>query len=319
MVSSTISIKELMEGVKLPAISKAARMKEPMANMFVERLNDPRKVFREFYYESIRGIKDVMAQQLNQGYLGDMSRQARLAASCIKYKGNGIFHIMSAKDTIREICPSLHDIDKDARYPLGGNACMRAVSAICAVAQQAALDSHRVSQDVVSKLDLISNLIVGNKESLIALQEGSLPPYSWKHQRNNTVYCVVENKKAKPWASKIVAAYNPVILKAIKLVNGDVKTVCRNGISMVCNYYDIKLSILELYSLTELLCYRCEDFIDPITTKKGLLRRDMRWIVVVFANHYGKLKDLQSQNKTDKAIRPQTITDAVALCNFDYM
>jgi hypothetical protein len=88
---------------------------------------------------------------------------------------------------------------------------------------------------------------------------------------------------------------------------------------MVCNYYDIKLSILELYSLTELLCYRCEDFIDPITTKKGLLRRDMRWIVVVFANHYGKLKDLQSQNKTDKAIRPQTITDAVALCNFDYM
>ena len=319
MVSSTVSVKELIQGVKMPNTSKAARMKEPMVNMFVERLNNPDKVFKDFYYESIRGIKDVMAQQLNQGYLGDMSRQARLAASCIKYKGNGIFHIMTAKDTIRVVCTQLNSIDKDIKYPLGGNACMRAVSALCGVAQQAALDSHRVSQDVVSKLDLINNLIVGSKESLIALQKGSLPPHSWKYQNGNIVYCVVDNKKAKPWASKIIAGYNPIILRAVQLVNGDVQKVCRNGITMVCSYYGVSLSILELYSLTTLLCYRSEDSTEPITTKKGLLQRDMRWIVVVFANHYGKLKDLQLENKTNKSVRPQTITDAVALCNFDYM
>ena len=319
MVTSTLSVRQLVEGVKMPAISKAARMKEPMANMFVERLKNPRKVFGQFYQESIRGIKDVMAQQLNQGYLGDMSRQARLSASCIRYKGNGIFHIMASTETIKVLCLPLQNIDRDIRYPLGGNSCMRAVSALCSVAQQAALDSHRVSQNVVSNLDLINSLIVGGKESLIVLQKGSLPPYSWKYETKNIVYCVVENYKAKPWASKIIVAYSPIILKAVKLINGDVRAVCRNGIIMICNYYGVQLSMLELYSLTELLCYKCEDSIEPITTKKGLLKRDMRWMAVVFANHYGKLKDLQVRGKTANPVRPQTITDAVALCNFDYM
>lgn len=318
MIHSTLSIKELLDGERLPPIAKAARMKEPMANMFVERLKNPEKVFEDFCKESIRGIKDVMAQQLNQGYLGDMSRQARLAASCIKYVGRGIFHIKSSTETIRILCPPLQDVSLDTKYSLGGNSCMRAVTALCSVAQQAALDSHRVSQEVSSKLDLINNLITGGKESLIAVSPGSVPPHSWKYETEKLTYCIVVNESVKVWGTRIVASYNPIVFKAIKLMNGDVRTVCRNGIIMVCNYYGVKLSLLELYSLTELLCYRCEAYEDPITTKKGLLRRDMRWMAVTFANHYGKLRELQLRGKTKRPVRPETVTDTVAFCNFDY-
>jgi len=331
MVSSTLSVKELLDGVKLPDTAKAARVKEPMADMFVIRLNNPSKVFKDFSNESLRGIRDVMAQQLNQGYLGDMSRQARLSASCIKYKGHGVFHILSSNETIKVLCPPLQDIQRDIAYPLGGNSCMRAISKICAVAQQAALDSHRVSQTIASKLDLINNFIVGGKESLIAVHKERIPPNSWSYQNNNIVYCIVENERVKSYAMGIIAAYHPTILKCIRMVNGDVRTVCRNGITMICNYHNIELSVLELYSLTELLCYRCEIspdtkmikgkqvLPDPITTKGGILNRDMRWMVAVFVNHYGKLKTLQLNNKTTRPVKPQTITEAVSFCNFCYM
>lgn len=98
MITSTVSVREMMDGIKFPGTAKAARIKEPMANMFVHRLKNPMETVLQFQDESIRGIKDVMAQQLNQGRIGDMSRQARLAASCVKYKGRGVFHIMSGTD-----------------------------------------------------------------------------------------------------------------------------------------------------------------------------------------------------------------------------
>jgi hypothetical protein len=310
-----------MDGVQLPSISKASRMKEAMANMCVERLRNPEKVFTDFVSESIRGIKDVMAQQLHQGPIGDMTRQAKLAATCVKYKGKGIYHIAASTETIKVINTDVADIDFDIRFPLGGNPCLRAISAICAKAQQAMLDAHRVSQEVSSKMNLADNLIRGDRTSLVAFTSGALPKHLWKTVKGTTTFCIVENDAVKSYATRVIAAYNPEVLKAVKLVSGtaNTKLVCRNGIAMVCNYYDITLSTLELYSLAELLCYRCEVSHVPITTKQGMQRRDLRWIVVTFANHYGLLKYLQKRGLTKKPVRPEVITDAACFCNFDYV
>lgn len=319
MVHSTMSVKELLDGTPMPEIAKVARMKEAMANMFVDRLRNPEKTFQSFQRESIRGIKDVMAQQLNQGYLGDMSRQARLAASCIQYRGGGTFHIRVGSETIRSVCTDIKDIVNDTRFPLGGNSCVRAVSELCAKAQQAALDSHRVSQAVSSKLDLINNLITGGPESLVVFKSGPLPQHSWKLVSGSITYCIVKNDNVKPFATRIVASYNPVVLTAVKLLNGDTKEVCKQGIIVVCNYYDIRLSTLELYSLVELLCYRPDACKEPITTKTGLALRNMRWMTVVFANHFGKLRKIQEKGITRRRVMPETITDASSFCNFDYL
>jgi len=285
----------------------------------VDRLKNPDRVFREFSDESVRGMKDVMAQQLNQGFLGDMSRQARLAASCVQYRGDGVFHIRTGNETLKSVSPCASPLLSDPKYPLGGNSCMRAISEICSRAQQAALDSHRVSQSVSSKLDLINNFITGGSESLVALISGALPSHSWKYVNGNTTFCVVNNDDVKQFATRVVAAYNPVVLKAVKLLNGDVKEVCKNGILTVCNYHGIELSMLEVYSLVELLCYRPEVDAEPITTKRGMFKREMRWMPTVFANHYGKLKAIQRKGTTLKQVRPETITEATAVCNFDFL
>jgi hypothetical protein len=319
MVHSTLSVRELMEGVPLPEIAKVSRVKENMAAMFVERMRNPTKVYSDFCKESIRGIKDVMAQQLNQGSLGDMSRQARLAAACVSYAGEGVFHIKTSTETIRSVNIDLIGVDPTSDLPLGGNSCMRAISAICAVAQQAALDSHRVSQSVAPKMDLIGNLIRGGPTSLVVFN--SYEPHNciWKYKKDDLTYAVVNNDSVKDNAIKLVAAYNPVVLKAAKLMGGDVRAICKNGIQVVCNYYGIKLSYLELESATELLSYKPEAHISPITTKEGLLARNMRWMVVLFATHYGRLKGLQHRRLTERFVRPETITDATAFCNFDYI
>lgn len=319
MVHSTLSIKELQDGVKMPAISKTARMKDAMANMLVERLKNPEKVWEDIYSDSIRGIKDIMAQRLNQGYLGDMSRQAKLAASCIKYKGQGHFEIKVSNGSILVHDPILESVDYDLKYPLGGNPCIRAVSAICQVAQQAALDSHRVSQEVSSTLDLVNNLITGGDESLVVFSGRINRECSWKYVRGNHTFAIINNESIKDLAIKVIAAYNPVVLKEVKMMNGNIKEVCRNGILTVCNYHNVQLSKLELYCLAELLCYKCSDSSLPITTKDGLRERKMRWMTTIFANHFGLLADMQRYGMTKTPIRPETITESFALCNFDFI
>lgn len=318
MVHSTLSIKELQDGVKMPAIAKAARMKDAMADMLAQRLRSPSAVWEDAYSESIRGIKDIMAQRLNQGDLGDMSRQAKLAASCVKYKGQGRFEIKTSNASISIYDPALKDVDYDVQYPLGGNPCMRAVSAICQVAQQAALDSHRVSQEVSSNLDLVNNLIRGGDESLVIFQGIINRECTWKYVDKHRTYAIINNESIKDIAIKVIAAYNPVVLKEVKIMNGDIKEVSRNGILVICNYYGIQLSKLELYSLAELLCYKCSDSSQPATTKRGLLDRKMRWMTTIFANHFGLLANMQLRGITKRSINPETITESFAFCNFDY-
>ena len=319
MAHSTMSVRELMDGEPLPSISKVARVKEEYAAMFVHRLRDPNKVSAEFARESIRGIKDVMAQQLNQGSLGDMSRQARIAASCVSYVGSGTFHIKSGSETVRSVSHHLMNLDPCSDTPLGGNSCMRGVSAICAVAQQAALDSHRVSQAVAAKMDLIGNLISGGPSSLVVFRGDCPTKYIWRLVQGDLTYAIVTNEDVKDKVIKVVGAYSPAVLTAVKLVGGDVRSVCRNGIQTVCNYYGIKLSPLEMESVTELFSYRPDAYPKPITTKDGAFRRNLRWMAVLFANHYGKLQTLQNRRITERFVRPETITDATSFCNFDYI
>lgn len=319
MAHTTVSFKELMDGEQLPPLSNLARVKEPMANMFAQRLKDPSSVFSGFIPASIQGIKDIMRQQLNQGPIGEMSRQAKLAASCIKYQGDGIFRIYSNYEALHSTNLRLVGILEDVRYPLGGNACMRAVSAICGVAQQASLDAHRVSQSVESSFDLVDSLMKGGPKSLVVLLPGTRINAVWKYSTSEALYTIVDHQSVRSKATSIVGAYSPEVLKVVKLSKMNVQQVCATGVQTVCKYYNVKLSELEFWAFVELLCYRCEAATEPITTKQGTLKRDMRWMVSVFSNHYGKVQDLQDRGKTRRFVQPETITEAAATCNFNYL
>lgn len=321
MQHSTVSIKELMDGVTMPPIAKVARMKEDMANMIVSRMRNPNHVARSFLRESKRGIKDVMNQQLFQGIVGDMLRQASIAASCVIYKGDGVYHIMTANSRLEVLDPSIRYSNISEAYPLGGNSCMRAVRTICAKAQQAALDSHRVSTVEKPKLDLIKNMIAGDDLTMVALSGGTIRDsvMTYKSTEDNVTYCIADVNSIRPLVRRVVAAYNPKVLRAVELVGGDTLSVCKRGINIVCNYYGIRIDELELSSVAVLLCYGLDSSGLPTTTKKGMLDRSMRWLAVVFANHYGKNKTLYSGGYTKKYVKPETATEASAFCNFDYL
>ena len=312
-----------MLGEPLPPLSKVSRVKEAMANMFATRLKDPTAVFSDFVKSSIQGMVDIMKQRLNQGLLGDMSRQAKLAASCIQYKECGIFDIRASSQTIRTVNTILESETTDLRYPLGGNPCVRAISAICGVAQQAALDSHRASQgtsqNTVSTFDLIQNFIQGGSTSLVVLRRGTEIPNAWNYKSDEATYCLTHNNLVRSKAASVIGSYSSEVLRAVKLLKKDIREVCAVGISVVCKYYGVILTNIEFWSLVELMCYRCEAVNEPITIKRGIMFRNMRWMICVFASHYGRLQTLQKEGKTDRNLPPETITDAFALCNFDYI
>lgn len=318
MIHTTLSVREVMEGVKLPPGSRSAKMKEDMATMFVERSRDQGATYRSFYNKSLGGIVDIMRQRLSQGSLGDMSRQARMAASCVSYAGNGTFHIRISDQSIRVVNMALSKVPKNIDLPLGGNPCIRAASLVCSVAQQAALDSHRVSTESKSNMDLIANMVQGGTKSLVVFRGTASQSAEWSLVRaeKNMTFSIVENDKVRVRGADVIASYNPVVLKYVSLLGGNVKEVCRNGIMVVCHYYRLKPSRLELDSLTELMSYKPEASSLPITTRGGMSGRNMRWMSSLFANHYGLLNDMQRRRLTARQVPPETITEAAAFCNF---
>jgi hypothetical protein len=321
MQHTTISLRELELGERMPDCSRLARVKGTMASMLAERLKNPQGVCSQFVGQSRRGIKDVMAQQLDQGILGDMFRQARLAASCVQYRGDGVFSIKVGSSTVRTVNTTVLGISLDSAYPLGGNSCMRAIAKICSVAQQAALDSHRVSQATGNDIDLIHDLMQGDPLTLVVLRGRLAPGAPWKYYDPNesVTYALVDPTNARSLVRNVIGAYSPQVLKAVKLVGGDVRAVCQVGISTVCNYYSIQLSQLELASVVELMIYRSDTSTSPITSKAGMSARELRWMATVFANHYGRLKSIQRRGLTRRAVLPETITEAAALGNYSYL
>lgn len=322
MSHTTLSIKELCEGVKLPQGSRSAKVKEEMASMFVNRYRNQRQVVSDFMKDSVSGIVDIMNQRLTQGDLGDMSRQARLAASCVSYKGDGVFLIKSHNQNIKVVSDNVKGVSPYADMPLGGNPCIRAVNYLCSIAQQAALDSHRVSREVSTKMDLVGNMIKGDDISLVAFENVNLRKCKWKSVKGNITYALVVNNDVRETAVSVVAAYNPVVLNYVSMIKRDpkcVKSVCRNGILMVCNYYGVTMSPLELEALTELMSYKPEASVHPITTKKGMYDRCLKWMVTLFANHFGMFKTLQDRGLTQRCVKPDTATDAAAFGNYDYV
>lgn len=328
MQHSTVSIQEILDGIKMPDISPLARMKEDMVNMLAVRMRDPEGVSRSFISDCKRGIRDIMKQQGNQGYLGNMTRQARLAASCVKYVGNGYFDIAIGNTTTRTFNMNACNTPRDMDYPLFGNSCMRAVSAFCGVAQQAALDSHRVKVDkresthvtngTKLSMDLIENLMVGGGDTIVCLSDNVPGKYKWNYVQEGTgvTFRIAEIDDLKHVASKIIGAYNPVVLGWLELLGHSTRLVCEKGLSIVCNYYSIRLSEEEMKCAVELFTYAPGASNYPITTKEGMVDRDMRWMVVLFATHYGRFRSMQLRRVTNKFTDIDTIVEADAYCNY---
>lgn len=316
---TTLSAKQLSEGNKKLHFGEVSRNKSAHVQGMFKRFSS-RETEKSFVSESIRGTEDVRRQQLSQGTLGDMTRIAKIAASCFYRHPNGGLYVI-ARGGNKMLC---NDNIVDTGTPT-----VRAVSQICAVAQQAALDSHRAeAHDSVSH-DFVADLILGCERNVnisptssytfvqfdVNMPETiskSLTSCRWRHHSENGINTLCKPSSIPQLAfSYVKAAYNPVVLANAAKHDLDIRSICMRGLKVVCNYYSVRISDIELKDISFVFSYKPEASSDPITTRNGMVERDLGWIETLLATDYTRLRGLGEDFEI-----PNTTTAAMFTANF---
>lgn len=318
---TTLSAVEIMKGGYDLAYGKYTRNKPEHIKGMGQRFNN-KDTESSFVDESIRGMGDVSRQQLSQGVLGDMTRVAKIAASCFHRPKEGSLWVVT-RDGVEALST---DNVIDSGVPS-----VRAMASLCAVAQQAALDSHRADIQDVASHDFIGDLVLGcarqyakgatskytmvefNDMSIITAQTGSW--IKWKYAQDISVFCLC-NPSGIPtrYTASITGAYNPVVLTIAQRCNNDIVSICARGIRTICNYYGIRMSELELKDASYVFSYKPELSVHPITSRQGMIARSLGWIETLEATDFLKLPLLETNFEV-----PNTTTAAMFMSNFSLL
>lgn len=320
---TTLSAKQLKDGEYKLALGNYSRNKDVHVEQMCTRFNLT-STADSFVTESIRGMEDVKRQRISQGTLGDMTRISKIVASCFFRPDTGSLYVKTSEDSVLLNDDGIKDI---------GSPSVRAMSSICAVAQQAALDAHRAeAKDYISH-DFISDLVLGCRRkvhisptceytfiefSAVGIEKKILsnmvricdPKWIFSDD-GNTIRALCKPSSINANIGKYIkSAYNPEVLS--KVVEDKRTKVCANGIRIICNYYSINISAVEINDISYMYSYSVPLSNDPITSRSGLTARKLAWIETFEATDYKKLPDIESNFET-----PDTTTAAMFISNFN--
>jgi hypothetical protein len=300
MMHTTISFKQIMDGKAGPIMANQTRTKDGHIDQMRYRMNNPEEMFKKFFAESVKGMGDVNRQQLSQPIVGDMSRIARICASCVHQMSDGTIGIFALNGFV----PIKRSVYDDSE----GSAAVRIISIICAEAQQAYLESHHKKVNSEVSHNMIEDLEVGSEYTMVVyenIDDARSIDASFKYRKGDHIYAWIKpSSVSSRHALKIVAAYSPVVLALIPLWKQ--YTVCRSGIQVVAIYHEIAMSDIELTSMAVLYTYRvnvpgtciCKGrdnphpvYKHPITTREGMEARQLHWIETTMATHYSSLRN----------------------------
>lgn len=310
MGTTTISTKQLYDGDTGVLFGEETRNPSKHVSATTARFHD-RNTERDFVAQSIRGTADIMKQQLSQSSIGELSRLARIAASCFTRKSTGEL-VCAARGGIIVLDPG-------PVFDKGVPSC-RAVMRICSVAQQALLDSHRAGTSATRGTDLIANMLRGSRigsddldeETLCIFPRGVKLPYLtlWKLEVGNRLIALVTVRTLSEYHyTMCIGAYSPRILRMVPQ-HSRVR-VCRLGIEHVCSYYSISLTETELMDLSYCLSYRPDMSLYPTTSRSGMVDRELSWLDTMMATDFKKQPGLANSRTY-----PITATSAMYTSNF---
>lgn len=312
--NTTLSFEEIALGEKKLAIGDYTRNGSSYLRMFKERL-DCKPGTSTFLNDAVKGVKDIMRQQISQGKIGDMSRVARISAMCfVRGKGGGTYVICRRSRVLLN------------RYTSGSTGCpaVRCIMSLCQASQQAALDAHRVGSSEAAGLDMISNLLKGRLDGGAGVQCRTFCAFegvkeeevkqeistAWCCTVGSVVTCVTYDEACTGRIlDRLYAAYSPVILAKVPIARA--KEVCRRGISAVYNYYNIESEGDDTEDLVEAMCFKASASALPITTRDGMLSRGLGWIETVIACDYTKTPAMARS-----VSKPYSATSAAMCANF---
>lgn len=276
---TTVPMSHLRDGKPATEFAAGARMKAEHVIATGKRFVGD--VESQYVSESIRGMSDVTRQQLMQGSIGYMSRVAKIVSMCfMRRDGNLVAQTSSGVQILSDGIGNSY-----------GCPCLRAISAICSVAQQAALDSHRAGTEKMASYDMISNMLSGGTDTVLVLDTSApLVAYSmWKTRRGNAYISMVTVADVeKAGVAGVRGSYCPWVLSKVD----DPIAVCRIGITLVCNYFSVSMSEDELHDMSHMLVFRCEETAFPITSTQGLRPRGIGWVDHLMATSYSKIEEI---------------------------
>jgi hypothetical protein len=320
MNTTTVSSAQMFGDVKRAVYGNISRNKDSNLKAMHERFNTT-DTERDFVSQSIRGMKDVCKQQLSQGLIGDMTRVAKVAAMCFTRPATGGLYVVTNSGSILLCDDGLSD---------PGVPSVRAIMSLCEVAQQAALDSHRVQESDMASHDFVSDVLLGrpvlepkgarlptlvvfSDDCPLSIVNQSAP--IWKYQAEGGIVVLCKQQSlTQQAASYVIGAYNPRVVSSVTDDKVKVQQICYMGLVVACNYYKLRLTTLELNDLSYVLSYKISLSTSPITTRQGILARSLPWIETIEGTDVTKLQGLKADWQ-----EPFSSTSSMFASNFSRM
>nr|POE79008.1 hypothetical protein CFP56_77506 [Quercus suber] len=289
---TTLSFDQIGQRALSLPIGDYTRNKKDHLAMFADRI-EKKPGTATFLADSIKGVKDIMRQQVSQGKIGDMSRVARISAMCFVRGRSGGTYVIGRNSRVllnRNTAPST------------GCPAVRCIMVLCQASQQAALDAHRVGSTQSTGIDMIADMLNGRLDTGENVARSTLYCFSGmgvaevKQDLGCTFCCRVDDvviavapddAGSAPVMKHLVAAYSPVVLSRVPV--GARRGTCKKGITVVLNYYSLRLENDDIEDLVEAMSYRVQASRYPITTREGMLKRGLGWMETLMACDYTKL------------------------------
>lgn len=312
---NTLSFSEIKEGKTGLAMGDWVRNKTEHLNMFKKRM-EVEKGTESFLEEAVKGVKDIMRQQLTLGKLGDMSRVSRIAAMCfVRGKEGGTWALTRRSKVLLNA----------STEGSTGNPASRCIMVLCQASQEAALHAHRVGSLESVGVDLVCCLLRGRAEDGPAVSQHTLLAFEavdveatrkalsaiWCYQTEDGIVVAVAKDDSVPddMVDNLVGAFSPVVLAKVHRERR--REVCALGVYAVYNYYGLELEGDDVEDMVEMMTYRVEKSSLPVTTREGMLNRGLSWMETLMACDYTKLPQLVGSNSS-----AYSATSATMCANF---
>ena len=325
--ASNMSVQEILEGHPSPLLSSESRMKPDMVMEFAQRLRtepkDNQDIGFRYVAASIAGQCDIRRQQLSQGHIGDVGRQARLAATCFSVDEMGAVLVCKGA---AEVCIGKEPMLVSTR----GNVFLRGVNVLCAKAQQVLLDSHRAGVAEATGRNLVEDLVQGSDVTLLSVrtEEADLVRNSgcmeWGVNTETEYVALVRSEHlTEDIALKCLALSTPTGLSiyagarieqgvTAELVSQECMTLSERAVHIVCVQTGVSVSREESRALAWMFSYEPAVHKHPVTQKYGGAARGLRPFVTLLNVHFGMFPALCSDGSLDSYSNITTMSEHLA-------
>lgn len=266
-----------------------------------------------FVTQSVRGTMDILRQQLSQSFIGEMTRNSKIASSCFYRSPEGDLSVQTSQGRIV--------LDRSMREDPGSPS-NRAVMLLCSRAQQSALDAHRVGSKSETGFDFIADVFRSTDSSGSDTARRTFCIFTLESEtatRANSSWCTIVDKMVASLCTPSQVAsigvvhlrgsYSPGVLKMVE--HGLRAGYCRLALGAVMHLYGCAYTGVELDDLAACLSYQSGRSPAPVTSREGVLARDLGWVEQLMMTDYSRLPQLESFEE-----QPETSTCAMYLSNF---